>query len=176
MIKSLLSPVFYQSNIDFHAILQRELSRPGIVAVSEPVRPLYPLEKMIEQGTPGREYTLDQVKAELSRPYHDPNKISLVLVQDELVTRGKVVKFALSNFSSEQLKELGGVFENYHWNVIAFQLGMINLNLRYANKLLEKKTNEMEKLVVVLKHLEPKYDELMSFAFELHELARSRGM
>ena len=86
--------------------MQRELSRPGIVAVSEPPKPAYSLNDIINQPGPERKYTLEQVKSELSRHYFNPKKVSLSIVQQDLSRRAEAILYALESFKDEELRPL----------------------------------------------------------------------
>ena len=98
------------------------LTGPRVGAVYSPPVQHHPLElRLVAQNGEGKEYTLEQVKDILSKPYLNPTHTNEDAVYDELLSRGTVVKYALNKFPTEELRKLSSIFYDYRLEIRKFQ-------------------------------------------------------
>ena len=100
-----LKQLYDRPNIDVQAAVQQALAGPKVASVSgaEPSSSLD--SKLSISNLQPREFSLDQVKGALSKPYLNVRTEPSRYYSDWL-SRGELVKYAFNNFSTEQLMEI----------------------------------------------------------------------
>ena len=137
MIEYLLLHQLYQKpNIDFQAAVQQALAGPKVAAVSG--AELYSSldSKLSSSNLQPREFNLDQVKEALSKPYLD-ERAKPSLYYSDWISRGEMIKYALTNFSNEQLMEIrNGVIDHSLWGIV-FTTYNLDERLQNLNRTME---------------------------------------
>ncbi|MBI3027013.1 hypothetical protein HYY70_02775 [Candidatus Woesearchaeota archaeon] len=117
-----------------HEAVQQALNTPKTVLVGGPAQH-HPnsLEMVVAQVSEGKDYTLEQVRRELEKPYLDHNKDGIIKTYEDLTYKGMIIKYALNKFPAEDLKLIEGMdnpFTEYLWNVIGFQIHLTSKILK----------------------------------------------
>lgn len=173
MIEYLLLQQLYQKpNFDFQASVQQALAQPKASVV---ISPQIPLEQRVEQTPQRTDYNLDQVKDILSKPYLSFENSNPVTVYDDLIKKGNAIKYAMNNFSVEEVNGLGQAFGDYRLNIIIFQLEYGNLALTAIDNIL-KNNQQKQEYINQVGVLKPLTDELVSMRKDIVQLMKVKGI
>ena len=153
MYDLLVAAYLFKEHPSFNMLeaIQRFFHSPKVVVVSEPPEHKSLDQVLLEQKGDNKQYTLDQVKALLVKPYmHLDSKTAdapeFIATYDDLVSRGKVIKFALTKFSADSLREMDDPFKDYLLEIIVFQLTYTEIITQEFIQDLEQFGKRMENL------------------------------
>ncbi|MBI2649751.1 hypothetical protein HYX04_00380 [Candidatus Woesearchaeota archaeon] len=117
--------------IGIQEAVQQALNGPKVVIASAPPMPNSIDQVLLAQNGRGRECTLAQINDILSKPYLNPRTEDIGNVVDDLMSRGKAIKYALNKFTGEELREMRDIFKTYLAELQSFELDSVSA--RFGN-------------------------------------------
>ena len=166
-----LYQLYQKPNIDFQAAVQQALAGPKVAAVSG-VEPIAPLEqRLTEKSRQDRKYTLGEVKDLLSKPYLDP-KNSPAAAYSDLILRGAAIKYALTNYSAEDMGLAMRVsIDNYLLRTSHFGLVGVNQDLGLIHQQFQLMHQDFGQIKNNLSHTERDIDWMTEVFSHYSEIA-----